>query len=65
MPTPLPPAPDDKDWTFVLDRPCPECGFVAAEIDVGDLAGLVGIATAPWAAVLSRPDAAARPAPQV
>src|SRR5262245_58876013 len=20
------PAPDDKDWTWVLERPCPECG---------------------------------------
>ena len=19
--------PDTKDWTWVLDRPCPECGF--------------------------------------
>ena len=28
-----PPAiePDDKNWTWVLDRPCPECGFVAGE----------------------------------
>ena len=24
---PAAPVPDDKDWTFVLDRICPECGF--------------------------------------
>ena len=22
-----PPNPDTKDWTWVLDRPCPDCGF--------------------------------------
>ena len=29
--TDLPPPiePDAKDWTWVLDRPCPECGFDA------------------------------------
>jgi hypothetical protein len=23
-------VPDDKDWTWVLERPCSECGFDAA-----------------------------------
>jgi hypothetical protein len=23
-------VPDDKDWTWVLERPCPECGAVVA-----------------------------------
>ena len=22
-------TPDTKDWTWVLERPCPECGFEA------------------------------------
>jgi hypothetical protein len=26
-------VPDDRDWTWVLERPCPECGFVASEFD--------------------------------
>jgi DinB superfamily len=33
-------APDDKDWTWVLERPCPDCGFDAgtcAEASVADL----------------------------
>jgi hypothetical protein len=21
------PLPDDKDWTWVVEEPCPECGF--------------------------------------
>lgn len=25
--------PDTKDWTWVLDRPCPECGFEALRED--------------------------------
>jgi hypothetical protein len=66
METPLAqPDRDDKDWTFVLDRPCPECGFVAAEVDVTDLPGLVVAATAPWAQVLAGPNATVRPAPLV
>lgn len=29
---------DDKDWTWVLERPCPECGFDTAAIDGVDVA---------------------------
>ncbi len=65
MDTPLAPQPDEKDWTFVLDRPCPECGYVAADVDVQQLPELVRAAAAPWADVLVRPDVAARPEPQV
>ena len=25
---------DDKDWTWVLERACPECGLDAGSIDV-------------------------------
>ena len=28
-------TPDTKDWTWVLERPCPECGFDAAAFDAG------------------------------
>ena len=59
------PDPEDKDWTFVLDRPCPECGYVAADVDVADLPGLVLAATTPWAQVLAGQSAAVRPAPQM
>jgi hypothetical protein len=54
---------DDKDWTWTLHERCPECGFVAADVDAGEVAGLVTAFTAPWPAVLGRPDAARRPAP--
>ena len=28
----MPIVPDDKDWTWVLQRPCPECGFDASAL---------------------------------
>ncbi len=58
-------APDTKDWTWVLERPCPECGYDAAAGDpfaVGD----VTRATLPrWEAALAREDVRERPAPGV
>jgi hypothetical protein len=62
---PATPEPDDKDWTWVLDRPCPECGYDATSVEVADLPRLVAEAAAPWAAVLARPDVRVRPAPTV
>ncbi len=48
-------VPDDKDWTWVLERPCPECGFVASSIAPTDVAGLVRESTDRWVAVLDTP----------
>ena len=36
--------PDGKDWTWVLEQPCPECGFDPAAIDVTDLPDLIRFA---------------------
>lgn len=58
------PTPDDKDWTWVLDRACAECGFDPTAITGTDVPGLVRTAASRWAVVLSRPDATVRPAPQ-
>jgi hypothetical protein len=33
--------PDDKDWTWVLDRPCPDCGFDASTCPAPDVFGLI------------------------
>jgi hypothetical protein len=57
--------PDTKDWTWVLGRRCPECGFVAAEVDVTELPARVRALTARWQAALARSDAAERPRPGV
>ena len=57
--------PDTKDWTWVLERPCPDCGFVAAEVDLAGLADRLRVNADRWHDVLRRPDVAARPGPAV
>ncbi|MDQ3738420.1 MAG: DinB family protein [Actinomycetota bacterium] len=65
--TPTPPAvpPDDKDWTWVLERPCPECGFDASAVAVDDIPSLVRDNAAAWGAALAAPGASSRPRPDV
>ena len=53
--------PDTKDWTWVLERPCPECGFVAADLPVSDVPAVVRDNAARWTTVLARPDVTRRP----
>ncbi|PVG82055.1 methyltransferase type 12 [Nocardioides gansuensis] len=56
---PIPP--DTKDWTWVLERPCPECGFDAAAVGVADVPGLVHDTSMALADALLRADATTRP----
>lgn len=58
-------VPDDKDWTWVLERPCPECGFVATSVGVADVAPVVRANAATWVDVLAAPGVADRPRPDV
>ncbi|WP_322921785.1 DinB family protein [Nocardioides renjunii] len=58
-------TPDTKDWTWVLERPCTECGFDPAVQGLADLPRLVRDTATTWLQVLARPDVAARPAPDV
>jgi hypothetical protein len=62
-PTAVPP--DDKDWTWVLREPCPECGFDAHAMNRCDVPAYTRIAIAAFVAVLGRPGAAERPAPGI
>ncbi|KGJ72865.1 methyltransferase type 12 [Cryobacterium roopkundense] len=54
-------TPDIADWTWVLERPCPDCGFRAADVEFDDLPRLIRANAAAWVPVLSRADAAVRP----
>jgi hypothetical protein len=56
---------DDKDWTWVLERPCPECGFAAGALDVAEIPRLVRENAASWQEVLVRPTVRRRPRPDV
>ncbi len=48
--------PDVKDWTWVLHRSCPECGFDARIVAPRDVAGEVRANAAAWVIVLRRDD---------
>jgi hypothetical protein len=53
--------PDTKNWTWVLERRCPACGFDAQTIALEDLPALLRDNITFWPAVLERPDVAVRP----
>jgi len=58
---------DTKDWTWVLDRACGECGGDVSGLDLAELSELHRSTLASWLGVLdaSSPDLAVRPAPDV
>ena len=58
-------TPDTKDWTWVLDRPCPECGYVAAMLDPMAVGGAVRASLPRWQEALARAEARTRPQPDV
>lgn len=51
----MPIEPDTKDWTWVLVRRCPECGFEAAALDRTAVAPTVRDNAAAWQAILADP----------
>lgn len=59
----MPIIPDNKDWTWVLQRPCPECGFDASAATPATAPGIVESMLPRWRAALRRPDVAGRPDP--
>ncbi|WP_183092284.1 DinB family protein [Nocardioides stalactiti] len=65
MTSPAEIAPDTKDWTWVLDRACAECGFDAGAVDRAALGSTIRANAAAWAQVLASVDATRRPAPTV
>lgn len=64
-PAPPAPEPDTKDWTWTLDRTCPDCGFTASSVTPDELPGAIADATARWGSVLARPGVRDRPRPRV
>jgi DinB superfamily len=53
---------DDKNWTWVLERRCPECGFDGATFAATDAAAAIRENAAAWPGLLARPTARVRPA---
>jgi hypothetical protein len=54
-------SPDTKDWTWVLRRPCPECGFDATSFAREDIAQMIRDSIGRWQAILARADVLLRP----
>lgn len=46
-------VPDDKDWTWVLTGPCPDCGFDAANCSAESVASLTRDNANAWRELLS------------
>ena len=58
-------TPDTKNWTWVLERVCPECGFDAASFDPATMPAAVRANAAEWAEVLADTRVRDRPQPGV
>ena len=53
--------PDDKDWTWVVHQPCPECGYDAARVAREHVAPMILDNAASWQQVLVRDNVRQRP----
>jgi DinB superfamily len=54
-------APDTKDWTWVLERPCPQCGFDASSFPAAQVPARIRADLPSWRSRLAEPDARTRP----
>ena len=59
------PEPDAKDWTWVTDSACPECGFDPAALPRARIAADLLETAEVWQEVLAAPRVDARPEPGV
>jgi len=57
-------VPDAKDWTWVLDRPCPECGLDTQSFPRDAIPGMIRANAEQWHGLLTGPlELRQRPAP--
>ncbi|MFI5034890.1 MAG: DinB family protein [Acidimicrobiales bacterium] len=57
----MPLTPDTKDWTWVVNRPCAECGFDARRFPSEVTGRAVRENAAAWGPILERADVRVRP----
>lgn len=57
--------PDTKDWTWVLDEPCPDCGYDAGSSRPGEVATRIRRDADGWVTRLAGTSAKERPTPAV
>ena len=46
-------VPDDKDWTWVLERPCPECGLDLPSVEAVDVSAMIRANVDAWRLILT------------
>jgi hypothetical protein len=56
-------TPDTKDWTWVLRRPCPECGLDTRSVTQADIPVMIRDNAGAWREELAAPGVADRPQP--
>jgi hypothetical protein len=56
-------VPDTKDWTWVLRRPCPECGLDTNSFSRAEIPKMIRANVMAWRQTLAAPDVARRPLP--
>jgi hypothetical protein len=57
----MPIVPDDKNWTWVLQERCDECGFDGRQVQGHHVSALLRQNVELWPALLARPTARTRP----
>jgi len=57
--------PDTKDWTWVLERRCEECGLEAGAVEAAEVPGRLRAAVPLWRVALASPTVRQRPRPTV
>ncbi len=50
------PEPDHKNWTWVLERPCQECGYDAGRVEPAEVGPKLRANAASWRTLLNRGD---------
>ncbi|MBV8087919.1 MAG: DinB family protein [Chloroflexi bacterium] len=58
----MPIEPDTKNWTWVLSRPCPECGFDPSTFPAREVADALRENVASWRLLLQAREVRTRPA---
>jgi hypothetical protein len=61
----MPIEPDTKDWTWVLDRTCPECGFDVQAFPRDELGAMLRDNATLWDDLLTHPQVKERPSDEV
>jgi hypothetical protein len=56
-------VPDAKDWTWVLRRPCPECGLDTSSFARDGIPAMIRANATAWREPLGAPDVVRRPRP--